>query len=539
MRLEWEISRPVRRLLRLNIGLVLLGLGVAVAWVLSTSAGASLDALAAFRPVFAPWLIAVSLFCIAVRFLRWQYLLRRVDVRVPTRSSAVAYLASLLGIATPAHVGEAIRCVLLRRQVGAPLGLTLEVLVAERVLDVFALSLLGAAVRPSGFLPFALAVAATAAFALVAVGFARAVGHPIRSVHALRRPRTFVVAFGLSVLAWGGASLLLALAAASIGQSIAIGGGVRLYALSTLLGAATLTPAGVGATGSVAILGLGDLGLGVDVSMVIVSIMRLASTGLSLAIGAAFTGVAFRGLRSLDSVPASTAAHFDALGEEYAAELSPHVWSHLLARKTAMLRQALEGRSGRGVDLGCGLGVQARELRDRGHRVVGIDAARGLLLAGANQVPVGSAPVPVTNARIGRLPFADGSFDFAYAVGVLHHLGGLEARTAALREVARVLEPGGLLLVHETNPRNPLYRLYMGYVFPIVRDIDEGVEHWIEPGEWSRVDGFSLRETRYFTFLPDFTPSWLFSTAAAVEAHLEVTRLRSWSAHYMTVLERL
>jgi len=539
MGLRWGIPRPLRRLLRLNVVLILLGLGVAVAWVLSTSAAASFDALAAFRPVFAPLLIGVSLFCIAVRFLRWQYLLRRVDVRVPTRPSAVAYLASLLGIATPAHVGEAIRCVLLRRQFRVPLALTLEVLVAERVLDVIALALLGTVVRPSGVLPFAISVAVAVAFAFAAAGLVRAAGHPLHSLRALRRPRTFLVVLGLSVVSWGAASLLLSLAAASLGQSIALGGGVRLYALSTLLGAATLTPAGVGTTGSIAILGLGDLGLGVDTSIVIVTIMRLASTGLSLAIGAAFTGVAVRDLRAATSAPANTATHFDALGEKYAGELSPHVWSHLLARKTAMLSQALEGRAGRGIDLGCGLGEQARKLRDLGHRVVGIDTARGLLLAGANRARVGGSPVPVANARIGQLPFADGSFDFAYAVGALHHLGGPDAQTEALHEAARVLEPGGLLLVHETNPRNPLYKLYMGYVFPIVRSIDEGVEHWIEPAEWGRIEGFALRETRYFTFLPDFTPGWLLPAATAVEARLEATRLRSWSVHYMAVLERL
>lgn len=528
----------MQRLLRLNIGLILLGLGVAVAWVLATSAETSFEALSAFRPHFAPLLVGLSVFCIAVRFLRWQYMLRRLEVRIPTRGSAVAYLASLVGIATPAHVGEALRCVLLRRRFGTPLGPTLEALVAERVLDVVALALLGTAARPAGAGTFAIAVAVAAGIAALAAALARAAGYPVRIFRALRRLRDLGAALALSLVAWGGASLLLSMAAASVGQPIGAWAGIHLYALSTLLGAATLTPAGVGTTGSIAILGLRELGLTADGSVVAVSIMRLMSTGLALAVGAVFAGLAFRGLRRAPApAPAAdAAAHFDALGSRYAGELSGHVWSHLLERKTRMLHEALAGRSGRGLDLGCGLGAQARELRRHGHRVVGVDAALGLLQAGAREGP---GEVPVANASAVRLPFADASLDFVYAVGVLHHLGGAAAQAAALREAARVLGPGGLLLVHETNPRNPLYRLYMGYVFPIVRSIDEGVERWLEPRGWSAVEGFRLRALRYFTFLPDFTPRVLLPAAGRVEAWLETTPMRRWSVHYFAVLERV
>ena len=46
-----------------------------------------------------------------------------------------------------------------------------------------------------------------------------------------------------------------------------------------------------------------------------------------------------------------------------------------------------------------------------------------------------------------------------------------EARVA--REMARVLKPGGFLVVQETNTNNPLFRFYMGYVFPILSRIDD------------------------------------------------------------------
>jgi SAM-dependent methyltransferase len=121
---------------------------------------------------------------------------------------------------------------------------------------------------------------------------------------------------------------------------------------------------------------------------------------------------------------------------------------------------------------------------------------------------------------------------------VLHHLPGRDAQEVALREIARVLRAGGTLLVHESNPRNPLFRFYMGYLFPILKSIDEGTEWWIDPRRWERVEGLRLERVRYFTFLPDFTPRLLMRPAVAIERWLERGPTRAYSAHYMVVLRR-
>ena len=127
----------------------------------------------------------------------------------------------------------------------------------------------------------------------------------------------------------------------------------------------------------------------------------------------------------------------------------------------------------RGLDLGCGHGVHAVELARLGYRVVGVEPSslawharrRGAMLVAGS----GTA-----------LPFGDGAFDFVYAIGVLHHLP-TELRPGVFAEIRRVLEPDGLLMVHETNPRNPVFRFYMGYVFSLLRRIDVGMEDWLDP----------------------------------------------------------
>jgi SAM-dependent methyltransferase len=56
-----------------------------------------------------------------------------------------------------------------------------------------------------------------------------------------------------------------------------------------------------------------------------------------------------------------------------------------------------------------------------------------------------------------RIPYADASFDVTLASCVFHHIPHAE-HVGLLREIRRVLKPGGLLFVFEHNPLNPLTR---------------------------------------------------------------------------------
>jgi SAM-dependent methyltransferase len=54
-----------------------------------------------------------------------------------------------------------------------------------------------------------------------------------------------------------------------------------------------------------------------------------------------------------------------------------------------------------------------------------------------------------------RLPFEDAEFDGAFACCVFHHIAH-DRHGQVLSEIRRVLKPGGLLMVYEHNPYNPL-----------------------------------------------------------------------------------
>ena len=526
-----------RLLTGLNVLLLAAGLVVAALWLRATGGMQAFAALSELRWWGIPLLVGASTASIGMRFVRWQYLLRRADVRIPARRSLSIYLASLMGIATPGYVGEIVRGVFLKRGFGVPLRSTVSVIVFERLLDVAALVLIGLVTTDDGSTRLLLVVFlfGAVAFGAAALGVGRAAGVPDRLCRRLISPAALAKSMLMSLVVWGFASLLVNLAAASVGESLGLLVGAEIFSTSTLFGGVTLMPAGVGATGTAAIVQLSEQGLTLDVGVVIVTVVRLASVGLWLSVAAFFLVREVRAFRNRE-VSGST-EHFNEVAQEYDEQFSEHVWNHLIARKMDMLADALGDRgklgSGRrGLDLGCGLGQQTRAMRERGFDVIGIDAAHGLVKRAHEDGQ------PVLTASALQLPFADESLDFVFVVGVLHHLPDTTAQLAAVAEVHRVLRPGGRLLVHETNPRNLLFSFYMGYVFPLLKTIDEGTEWWISPESWEQGGALRHVETRYFTFLPDFIPSFLMPPFKVLERVLERSRLHRYSVHYMAVLEK-
>jgi SAM-dependent methyltransferase len=500
--------------------LLVLGLAVVALWVRFAGGPELVEGIAGMNPGYGLLLVSLTVACVLLRFVRWQFLLRRLHVRVPTRRSLSIYLASLAGIATPAYVGEAIRSVLLRRAFGASVTTTLAAWVAERLLDFAAIALLGGAALTGS--PFVVGVLLLAALAV----------STMRGGEGSLRSRTVLLpTLGLTVLAWFPATLVLGVAAKALGMPLGLLDGMRVFSAATFGGGLSLMPAGMGTTGSFAILQLEGLDFALPDAVAVVSVFRLATAGITLAVGGAFLLMELR----LARAPAPTAdEHFDHIAGEYLDQFAPHIWDLLLERKTALLCSALPAPSPdvHGLDLGCGLGRQARALTDRGYRVIGLDPAHNLLRhASRSGLPV------VTGSGL-QLPFADASVDYVYTVGVLHHLIGPGWQETACREVGRVLRPGGVFIVHETNPRNPLFRLYMGYLFPVLRSIDEGIERWIEADRWRAVEGMRLERIEYFTFLPDFLPRALLQGVLPLERWLERSRLRRYSVHYMAVLRK-
>ena len=111
----------------------------------------------------------------------------------------------------------------------------------------------------------------------------------------------------------------------------------------------------------------------------------------------------------------------------------------------ASLYGLLPPPSGLTLDVGCGEGRISRELRARGYDVHGFDASETLVGEARRADHDGRYDV----ARIDALPVDDGAARLVVCVNVLPHIHDLES---AARELARVLGPGGSLLIGTIHP---------------------------------------------------------------------------------------
>lgn len=119
---------------------------------------------------------------------------------------------------------------------------------------------------------------------------------------------------------------------------------------------------------------------------------------------------------------------------------------------------------GRYLDLCAGtLDVGAQLSRQRGFRgfIVGADFAVPMLRAGAGKAPAGTLAPVAADAQ--QLPLRDASVDGATVAFGIRNVASLDA---ALREVRRVLAPGGRFVILEfTTPRSRVVRLVYHFYF--------------------------------------------------------------------------
>lgn len=228
--------------------------------------------------------------------------------------------------------------------------------------------------------------------------------------------------------------------------------------------------------------------------------------------------------------------HFDRI-KDYDAEIPKHMREYFAVRKTNFILEEIKKKFGEKplvvLDAGCGTGWHSKILSEKGHSIFGIDLSE-------KQIAQAKRNNPLCNFMVGDiryLPFDDDTFDVSYTINTLHHLGSWRVQEKALRELARVTKKDGLIIVHEMNTNNPIIRFYLNYIFPKLRSIDEGHEHWIPSDLWNNLEKFKLQKIEFYTFMPDFTPKPLFSTFKLAQGFLERTPIKPWSAHYMVVLK--
>jgi len=153
---------------------------------------------------------------------------------------------------------------------------------------------------------------------------------------------------------------------------------------------------------------------------------------------------------SLDQEPYNTATPVPS----YEATEGYRIWAHtydsmpnfLLPLEERAVHPFLDSRPvGHALDAACGTGRHTRYLAERGHTVVGIDATEEMLAVAREKVPSATFRV----GRLEHLDLPDSSFELAICSLALTHLPRVES---AVAELARVLIPGGHLVLSDVHP---------------------------------------------------------------------------------------
>ncbi|MCW2506769.1 MAG: Methyltransferase type 11 [Actinomycetia bacterium] len=111
-------------------------------------------------------------------------------------------------------------------------------------------------------------------------------------------------------------------------------------------------------------------------------------------------------------------------------------------RVRGMAGELLGRGSGRCLDVCCGTGIHAEQLRELGYSPTGVDVSAG-------QLGYARSRLPVAQGDAARLPFASGSMA---AVSLIHAHTDLDDYPATVAEAARVLVPGGRLVLVGCHP---------------------------------------------------------------------------------------
>ena len=289
-----------------------LGLLVFVGLSLYADLPQVVGALSQFDWKLLPAILVLTLLNYFLRFIKWAFYLDRLGITNVSRwESFLLFFAGLSMVVTPGKVGEWLKSYLLREISGVPFSRSAPIILAERLTDGLALTLLalaGLALFQVGWQ--VLLVVTLIAVAFIALSrwrtgmealFAWAASRPVigprvhhlqsfyESTHELLSPPNLAVAVGLGLVSWFGECVALYFVFVGLGVAgspLLLVQSSFILGSSTIAGAALMTPGGLGVAES-GIVGLSQLLLDLPRSIAVSAaiLIRLGTLWFGVVIG--------------------------------------------------------------------------------------------------------------------------------------------------------------------------------------------------------------------------------------------------------------
>jgi len=145
-----------------------------------------------------------------------------------------------------------------------------------------------------------------------------------------------------------------------------------------------------------------------------------------------------------------------AFGEDYPRAYASRDLAEARGQVPWLLSLGLRGPV---LDLGCGWGRHVAALRESGIEAFGVDGSGPLLRHASREVGAARSLGRLFQAALEQLPLASGCVPWALSMFTSFGYAGPEGDARILREIARVLQPGGSLLLDLPDPDGVRARL--------------------------------------------------------------------------------
>jgi len=261
-----------------------------------------------------PWTLIATLLLLSLanylaRTWRWVALGRFLSLDVPVRNNALYYLSGFALTTTPGKAGEAVRLWFLKSGHDVPYGRSLPLMLADRILDMWAVLILAALsiVAFANYVWQGVILAGIVLAASVPILWPMTVVPMLRWAHGLapRLARTLVRvrrmlhamtelvrwrAYGLTLLpsigGWLAECAALYLLMQQLGAPISMLEAVFVFSFSVIVGAVSMLPGGLGSTEATIVILLRAVGVDLDTAIAATAMIRITTFWFAVGLGA-------------------------------------------------------------------------------------------------------------------------------------------------------------------------------------------------------------------------------------------------------------
>jgi len=270
-----------------------------------------LKAFGQFNWFWLPLILGLSFMNYIFRFLKWQYYLFILEIKLSWKESFLIFLSAFTMSVTPGKMGEVLKSYLLKEENGTPVSKSAPIVLAERLTDfvsIVLLCIIGSYVFNYG--KTVILIIGIAFILMIILISMRGISLKLisilgeisflekhidkiqtayESIYQMIRIKPLIIATFISLVSWFfecmGFYLVLNAFAGTIDTEINLLSATFIYAFSTLIGAIAMLPGGVGVT-EASLTGLMVLSkIPKDISVASTIIIRIATLWFAVLVG--------------------------------------------------------------------------------------------------------------------------------------------------------------------------------------------------------------------------------------------------------------